>query len=220
MTLGSARRLLVLARHGQSEGNQQNIFTGWRDVPLTDQGRTEAETSGRRLFDLQFRFKAAFTSKLSRASDSCRLILDATNSGEAIITSDASLNERDYGDLTGLNKDEARERFGADQVQEWRRSYAVAPPNGESLRDTVARVLPFYISHILPAVMKGGGVLVVAHGNSLRALILALEGLSADKIASVELQTGELRFYALDENAAISSTWSWVPASAVPFIIG
>ena len=189
--------LLVLARHGQSEGNKQNIFTGWRDLPLTAQGETEAVASGIRLADKKIQFHRAFTSMLARASMSCALMLAAMKQDAVPITASSALNERNYGDLTGLNKEEARQRFGAEQVKAWRRSYEVSPPNGESLRDTLARVVPFYVSHILPAVMRSGAVLVVAHGNSLRALILALEGLSPDAVTQVELGTGEIRLYSL-----------------------
>ena len=205
MPFTAAPRVLVLARHGQSEGNQRNIFTGWRDLPLTRQGEEEARHAGRRLLNMNIAFSAAFTSNLSRASVSCSLMLTEMDHGSVSVEANAALNERDYGDLTGLNKDEARERFGADQVHDWRRSYAVAPPNGESLRDTIARVLPYYIGHILPAVMRNRAVLVVAHGNSLRALILALESLSADEIPTVELQTGEMRLYALRKDTTVAS---------------
>lgn len=205
MSFTAAPRLLVLARHGQSEGNQNNIFTGWRDLPLTSRGEIEARSAGLRLLNMGIAFDAAFSSKLSRASVSCKLILSEMAQGTVLVQADAALNERDYGDLTGLNKDDARERFGADKVHEWRRSYAVAPPNGESLRDTIARVLPYYIGHILPAIMRNRAVLVVAHGNSLRALILAIQSLSADEISTVELQTGEMRLYALRKDTTVAS---------------
>lgn len=209
MQIPAGPRLLVLARHGQSDGNRRNIFTGWQDLPLTELGRSEARAAGERLLHTGVVFDAAFTSELSRASSSCSLMLDAMKLGSVPVQSDVALNERDYGDLTGLNKDDARERFGAEQVQVWRRSYAVTPPNGESLRDTISRVLPYYIRHVLPAVMRSRGVLVVAHGNSLRALILGLEGLSPETIPLVELETGEMRFYLLGEDAAVRSHGSW-----------
>ncbi len=199
----------MLARHGQSEGNQQNIFTGWRDLPLTAQGEDEAGLAGERLREMGFAFDAAFTSRLSRASASCSLMLETMNQGRTPVESDAALNERDYRDLTGLNKDQARQQFGDEQVHVWRRSYAVAPPNGESLRDTIARVLPFYIRWILPAVMRSRAVLVVAHGNSLRALILALEGLSSEAIPLVELGKAELCFYRLGEDTSATSEGTW-----------
>lgn len=203
------RNLLVLARHGQSEGNRDNIFTGWRDLPLTDQGKDEAGQAAAHLRSLGIVFDGAFASELSRASKSCALMLDTM--GQAVsIRKDRALNERDYGDLTGLNKDEARRRFGEKQVHSWRRSYAVVPPNGESLRDTVARVLPFYLREILPTVMSSQAVLVVAHGNSLRALMFALEGLSTDEITEVELGTAEMRAYCIDEcaRAKLDGRWS------------
>ena len=209
MSFSIGPRLLVLARHGQSEGNQQNIFTGWRDLPLTAPGEDEARLAGARLRELGVVFDAAFTSRLSRASASCSLMLETMKQGRTRVESDAALNERDYGDLTGLNKDQARQQFGVDQVHVWRRSYAVAPPKGESLRDTIARVLPYYIRGVLPAVMRSGAVLVVAHGNSLRALILALEGLSPEAIPLVELGTAELRFYRLGEDTSATSEGTW-----------
>lgn len=209
MSLSTGPRLLVLARHGQSEGNQRNIFTGWRDLPLTAQGEDEARLAGERLREMGVAFDAAFASRLSRASASCSLMLETMNQGRTPVESDAALNERDYGDLTGLNKDQARQQFGTDQVRVWRRSYAVAPPNGESLRDTIARVLPYYIRRILPAVMRSEAVLVVAHGNSLRSLILALEGLSPEAIPLVELGTAELRFYRLGEDTSATSEGTW-----------
>jgi 2,3-bisphosphoglycerate-dependent phosphoglycerate mutase len=209
MSLSTGPRLLVLARHGQSEGNQRNIFTGWRDLPLTAQGEDEARLAGERLREMGVAFDAAFASRLSRASASCSLMLETMNQGRTPVESDAALNERDYGDLTGLNQDQARQQFGTDQVRVWRRSYAVAPPNGESLRDTIARVLPYYIRRILPAVMRSEAVLVVAHGNSLRSLILALEGLSPEAIPLVELGTAELRFYRLGEDTSATSEGTW-----------
>ncbi|MCX7318937.1 MAG: 2,3-bisphosphoglycerate-dependent phosphoglycerate mutase [Hyphomicrobiales bacterium] len=206
-----ARRTLVLARHGQSEGNQRNIFTGWRDLPLTELGEREAEAAGRHLGEIGCIFNAAFASRLSRAASSCSLMLGAMGLSNISMIRDAALNERDCGDLTGLDKDEARQRFGREQVRMWRRSYALAPPNGESLRDTIARVLPFYIGQILPIVMRSQGVLVVAHGNSLRALIMALEGISIDDIPSLELRTAEMRLYVLDEDSAVKSLQSIYP---------
>jgi 2,3-bisphosphoglycerate-dependent phosphoglycerate mutase len=161
-------------------------------------------------------FDAAFSSKLRRASASCSLMLETMKQSGVRVEGDVALNERDYGDLTGLNKDEARRQFGNEQVHLWRRSYAVAPPHGESLRDTIARVLPYYISRVLPTVMRSQAVLVVAHGNSLRALILALEKLSAERIPLVEMGTAEMRFYRLAEDTSATSegTWAVPPTSA------
>jgi 2,3-bisphosphoglycerate-dependent phosphoglycerate mutase len=183
-------RLLVLVRHGQSEWNQKNLFTGWRDVDLSLQGVSEAERAGRVLKDAGYAFQVAFTSALKRAQRTLDLILAETGSNRIPIIRDQALNERDYGDLVGLNKDDARAKWGEEQVQKWRRSYDIAPPNGESLRDTGARVWPFYIHLIQPHVMRGEGVLIVAHGNSLRALIMALDGLTPDEVVRLELATG------------------------------
>lgn len=205
----TSRHLLVLARHGQSEGNQRNIFTGWQDLPLTVTGETEALRAGRQLREQRVVVDSAFTSLLSRTRASCELMLQAAHSPNARVTANQALNERDYGDLTGLNKDQARERFGADQVQLWRRDYATTPPNGESLRDTVARVLPFFLSDILPTIMRSRGTLVVAHGNSLRALIMALERLTPAEISKVELSTGEMRHYTFGADAAVITKGIW-----------
>lgn len=214
MILSDRSRLLILARHGQSEGNQRNIFTGWQDLPLTALGRAEAAKAGEHLRELGIGCDAAFASTLSRASESASLMLAQEQQSGLAIQRASALMERDYGDLTGLNKDQARQRFGAELVQQWRRSYAIAPPNGESLRDTIARVLPFYLRTILPAVMRSRGVLVAAHGNSLRALIFALEGLSPDEIPLVELGTAEIRLYQLaaDTTATLEHTWA-VPSA-------
>jgi 2,3-bisphosphoglycerate-dependent phosphoglycerate mutase len=183
-------RLLVLVRHGQSEWNLKNLFTGWKDPGLTELGVEEARTAGRRLRERGIRFDIAFTSVLSRAQETCRLLLEEIDQPNLEITRDQALNERDYGDLSGLNKDDARARWGAEQVHLWRRSYDVQPPGGESLRDTVARVLPYYVQEVLPRVMRGERVLVAAHGNSLRALVMVLDRLTPDTIPSMELATG------------------------------
>jgi 2,3-bisphosphoglycerate-dependent phosphoglycerate mutase len=205
--------LLVLVRHGQSEGNRLNIFTGWQDLPLSARGGKEARLAGRHLLDKGIVFDTAFASTLSRASGSCSLMLEAMGQDNIPIEQNIALNERDYGDLTGLNKDEARRQFGDEQVRQWRRSYAAAPPNGESLRDTIARVLPFYIRSILPAAMRGRATLVVAHGNSLRSLIFALEESSTETIVRTELGTAEMRFYRIDDDAVAKLEGRWtVPA--------
>jgi 2,3-bisphosphoglycerate-dependent phosphoglycerate mutase len=193
---------LVLVRHGQSEFNARNLFTGWADPPLTPRGESEAAAVAERLAARGVRIEAAFCSALQRAQRSVELILQRIGEG-ADATADPALNERDYGDLTGLDKTQAAERWGAGQVRRWRRSYADAPPGGESLRDTAARVLPFYIGDILPAVMQGRTTLVVAHGNSLRALVMALDRLRPDEITEVELATGEIRLYALAEDTTV-----------------
>ena len=170
-------RLLVLARHGQSEWNLKNLFTGWKDPGLTELGVREARTAGQRLKERDVRFDIAFTSDLHRAQATCSLILEEIGQPDLETIADQALNERDYGDLSGLNKDDARARWGEEQVHLWRRSYDVPPPGGESLKDTVARVLPYYIQNILPRVMRGERVLVAAHGNSLRALVMVLDRL-------------------------------------------
>ena len=197
-------RLLVLARHGQSEWNLKNLFTGWRDPGLTDLGVEEARTAGRRLKAMGVRFDIAFTSDLSRAQRTCKLILEEIGQPDLRTIANQALNERDYGDLSGLNKDDARARWGEEQVHLWRRSYDVPPPGGESLKDTVARALPYYVQEILPRVMRGERVLVAAHGNSLRALVMVLDGLTPKTIPSLELATGIPLVYRLKEDTTVA----------------
>jgi len=197
-------RILVLVRHGESEWNLKNLFTGWRDVGLTEKGIKEAQTAGRRLKAQGFRFDVAFTSALVRAQHSLDLMLDELAQKTIPVLKDQALNERDYGDLSGLNKDDARAKWGADQVHVWRRSYDVAPPGGESLKDTAARVLPYYITAILPRVMAGQRVLVAAHGNSLRALVMVLERLSPAEIVKRELGTGVPMIYRLNADTTVA----------------
>lgn len=191
---------LVLVRHGQSTWNAQNRFTGWRDPPLSAQGRAEAQRAGQHLARAGFRFDACFTSALLRAQESCTAILKALGQEALFCARTPALNERDYGALTGLNKDDARARWGAARVQSWRRSYEDAPPAGESLRDTGARVLPYYEAEIAPALRQRQSVLVVAHGNSLRALVMRLEGLDSQAIVAREIPTGAPLLYRLDAN--------------------
>jgi 2,3-bisphosphoglycerate-dependent phosphoglycerate mutase len=198
-------RLLVLARHGQSDWNRKNLFTGWRDPDLTELGVEEARIAGRRLKGLGLSFDVAFTSGLGRAQRTCRLILEELGQEGLSTVADPALNERDYGDLAGLNKDDARAKWGEEQVHLWRRSYDVAPPGGESLKDTVARVLPYYMREIQPRVMRGERVLVAAHGNSLRALIMVLDGLTTQTIAGLELATGVPIVYRLDADTTVTS---------------
>jgi 2,3-bisphosphoglycerate-dependent phosphoglycerate mutase len=190
-------RILVLVRHGQSEWNLKNLFTGWRDVGLTEQGVTEAKAAGGKLREQGLDFDIAYTSALKRAQDTLTLILEELSQPGLETVKDQALNERDYGDLTGLNKDDARKKWGEDQVLIWRRSYDVAPPGGESLKDTLARALPYYMRRIQPDVLSGKTVLVSAHGNSLRALIMAIEGLTPDEILKRELDTGVPIIYEL-----------------------
>ena len=198
-------RTLVLVRHGQSEWNLKNLFTGWRDPGLTDKGVEEARDAGRRLKQAGLTFDIAFTSELSRAQRTLKLILEETGQTDLETIRDVAVNERDYGDLSGLNKDDARARWGEDQVHIWRRSYDVPPPGGESLKDTGARVWPYYIHRILPKVMASGTVLVAAHGNSLRAMVMALDGLTGDEIVAQEIATGVPIVYALNEDTTVKS---------------
>lgn len=192
-------RLLVLCRHGESEWNKLNLFTGWRDPDLTEKGVTEAKAAGQKLKALGLSFDIAFTSALTRAQHTLALILAELGQTGLPETRDAALNERDYGDLSGLNKDEARAKWGDEQVHIWRRSFDVPPPGGESLKDTAARVLPYFNSTIWPVVASGQRVLVAAHGNSLRALIMQIEGLSGEEIVARELATGAPIVYRFDE---------------------
>jgi 2,3-bisphosphoglycerate-dependent phosphoglycerate mutase len=197
-------RLLVLVRHGQSEWNLKNLFTGWRDVDLTENGVNEARAAGRRLKAQGLRFDVAFTSALVRAQRSLDLMLEEMGQKNIAVLKDQALNERDYGDLSGLNKDDARKKWGEEQVHVWRRSYDVAPPGGESLKDTAARVLPYYIQDILPRVLRGDDVLVSAHGNSLRALIMVLEHLSPQEIVAREIATGVPLIYRLNADSTVA----------------
>jgi len=197
-------RLLVLVRHGQSDWNLKNLFTGWRDPDLSPLGVEEARTAGQRLKALGLSFDIAYTSVLIRAQHTLDLILDEIDQKGLETIRDQALNERDYGDLSGLNKDDARARWGEEQVHIWRRSYDVPPPGGESLKDTGARVWPYYIFNILPRVMRGERVLVAAHGNSLRALIMAMEGLSGEEIVKRELDTGVPIVYRLAADTTIA----------------
>jgi 2,3-bisphosphoglycerate-dependent phosphoglycerate mutase len=198
-------RLLVLVRHGQSEWNLKNLFTGWRDVGLTDKGVTEAREAGRKLKAQGLKFDVAYTSALKRAQRTLDLMLEEMGQTTIPIIKDQALNERDYGDLSGLNKDDARKKWGEEQVHIWRRSYDIAPPGGESLKDTLARTLPYYVTEILPRVLRGKHVLVAAHGNSLRALVMVLEKLSPEQILKREIGTGVPIIYWLDTDATVKS---------------
>ena len=197
-------RLLVLVRHGQSEWNLKNLFTGWRDVDLTDKGVAEAQAAGRQLKALGLRFDVAYTSALVRAQRTMDLMLEELGQRSLPVIRDQALNERDYGDISGLNKDDARKRWGEEQVHIWRRSYDVAPPGGESLKDTAARVLPYYIQDILPRVLRGERVLVSAHGNSLRALVMVLDHLSPQEIVKREIATGVPLIYRLNPDSTVA----------------
>jgi 2,3-bisphosphoglycerate-dependent phosphoglycerate mutase len=197
-------RLLVLTRHGQSEWNLKNLFTGWKDVDLTEVGIAEAKAAGRKLKAQGITFDVGFTSDLKRAQRTMTLMLEEMGQPNITVVKNLALNERDYGDLSGLNKDDARERWGAEKVHIWRRSYDVPPPGGESLRDTAARVLPYYIQEILPRVLRGQRVLVTAHGNSLRALVMVLDRMSPKEIIARELGTGVPMIYRLNADATVA----------------
>jgi 2,3-bisphosphoglycerate-dependent phosphoglycerate mutase len=198
-------RLLVLVRHGQSEWNLKNLFTGWKDPGLTEQGIKEAVGAGRKLKEQGLTFDVAFTSVLTRAQHTLDLALKEMGQTGIPITRNLALNERDYGDLSGLNKDDARAKWGEEQVLIWRRSYDVPPPGGESLKDTLARTLPYYVQEILPSVLRGQRTLVAAHGNSLRALIMVLEKLTPEQILKRELGTGAPVVYRLNADATVAS---------------
>ena len=198
-------RLLVLVRHGQSDWNLKNLFTGWRDVGLTEKGVAEARAAGKRLKAQGLHFDIAFTSVLSRAQRTLDLMLTELGQTTIPVFKDQALNERDYGELVGLNKDDARKKWGEEQVHIWRRSYDVAPPGGESLRDTAARVLPYYIREILPRVLRGDRVLVSAHGNSLRALVMVLDKHTPETITKLNLETGIPMIYRLNADSTVAS---------------
>jgi 2,3-bisphosphoglycerate-dependent phosphoglycerate mutase len=197
-------RTLVLVRHGQSDWNLKNLFTGWENPDLTEQGVKEAIAASHQLAQEGLHFDKAFTSKLGRAQRTAQLILKELNQSDLPLTEHLALNERHYGDLTGLNKDDARVKWGEDQVHIWRRSYDISPPNGESLRDTLARTLPYFVQEILPCVLRGEKTLVSAHGNSLRALIMVLEKLTPEGILARELGTATPIIYQLNADATVA----------------
>lgn len=196
---------LVLVRHGQSDWNAKNLFTGWTDVGLTERGRQEAARAGKLLQSEGLTFDMTFTSELERAQDTQNIILDQMGQAGIPETQSQALNERDYGDLAGLNKDEAREKFGADQVHIWRRSYDIPPPGGESLKDTAQRTLPYFEATVLPNAIAGKTVLVAAHGNSLRAIVMKLDGLSPEEIVAVEIATGVPIIYTIESDGSVAS---------------
>ncbi|MCT4655590.1 MAG: 2,3-bisphosphoglycerate-dependent phosphoglycerate mutase [Cohaesibacter sp.] len=198
-------RTLVLVRHGQSEWNLKNLFTGWKDPDLTEKGVSEAIAAGKKLNEMGMKFDVAFTSELVRAQRTCQMILDGVGQSDLTTIRDEALNERDYGDLAGLNKDDARKKWGEEQVHIWRRSYDIPPPGGESLKDTAARTLPYFITDILPRVMEGQNVLVAAHGNSLRSLVMVLDRLSREEILNVNIATGVPTIYKLNADTSIAS---------------
>ena len=195
---------LVLVRHGQSQWNKENLFTGWKDPDLTEKGIEEAINAGKKIKQTNIKFNLHYTSKLKRAQRTGNLIMQEL--GEDIPTSEnQALNERDYGDLSGLNKDDARKKWGDEQVQIWRRSYDTPPPGGESLKNTAERVLPYFESFIYPELRNQKNILISAHGNSLRALIMYLEKISEDEIVKLEIATGQPIVYKLDEDLQVIS---------------
>lgn len=181
--------VLVLVRHGQSEWNRLNMFTGWKDVGLSEEGEAEAHRAGQLLKEEGLVFDSAFASTLKRAHNTLDIILGELGQGKLPTVKAAALNERDYGQLVGINKEEARKRFGADQVHVWQRSYDIAPPGGESLKDTAARVCPFFDRWIVPELQAGKNVIVVAHGNSLRSLIMELDKLTPEEVQDYSIAT-------------------------------
>ena len=191
---------LVLVRHGQSEWNEKNLFTGWKDPKLTPRGVDEAIKAGKELKEAGYSFDKMFTSDLFRAQDTGRIILEQMDIPSIEVIKNVSLNERNYGDLAGLNKDEARKKWGEDQVHIWRRSFDVPPPGGESLKDTAERVLPYFKENIIPELIEGLNILVAAHGNSLRALVMELEEISSEEIVELEISTGVPLVYKFEEN--------------------
>ncbi len=198
-------RILVIVRHGESEWNSKNLFTGWKNPDLTPVGVEEAKRAGRELRRLDLRFNIGFTSVLLRAQHTLDIIFEELGQRDVPVIRSRALNERHYGDLSGLNKDEARAQWGEEQVRLWRRSYDVAPPGGESLKDTVARVLPFYCQEILPRALRGERVLVAAHGNSLRALAMVLDRLTPETVPSFELATGVPIVYRLNSDSTVAT---------------
>lgn len=195
---------LILVRHGESEWNLQNLFTGWRNPGLTEKGVAEACAAGRTLKARGTVPDAYFTSALKRAYQTLDLMLAEMGIDDLVITRNKALNERDYGELSGLNKDDARQKWGDEQVHIWRRSYDVRPPGGESLKDTAARTLPYYKKEIEPLVTAGKTVLVTAHGNSLRALVMAIEAISPDEIVKREIATGAPIIYRLKPDGSLA----------------
>jgi len=198
---------MVLVRHGQSEWNKLNLFTGWKDPDLTELGVEEAEQGARAIKDYGITFDIAFTSVLKRAERTCQIILDINGQSDLETIHDQALNERNYGDLAGLNKDDARAKWGEEQVHIWRRSYDVPPPgdDGESLKDTGARVWPYYMTEILPRVLRGQTLLIAAHGNSLRAMVKILDRMSDDEITKLNLATGVPMVYKLNPDSTVAS---------------
>ncbi len=198
------KNVLVLVRHGESEWNRLNMFTGWQDVDLTEEGVAEAHRAGAMLKAEGAHIDLAFTSLLKRAQNTLKIILSELDQDKLPIVFDAALNERHYGDLVGLNKDEARQRWGEEQVHLWQRSYDIAPPGGESLKDTAARVLPFFSKRIVPELQAGKNVILVAHGNSLRSLVMHLDRLSPEQVKELTIGTGMPLIYRLRPDGTVA----------------
>lgn len=215
MTDALSDNVLVLVRHGESEWNRLNLFTGWRNPDLTDKGLIEARVAGRMIKDHRIKFDIAFTSGLKRAQHTLDIILSELNQTHVPITKDLALNERDYGELSGLNKDEARKKWGEAQVLLWRRSFDIPPPGGESLKDTLARVRPYYDAVIWPQIAEGKNVMVVAHGNSLRAMIMILEDIDGEEILERELATGAPILYRLGADGRSIDRKDLLPARSL-----
>ena len=189
---------LALVRHGQSDWNKKNLFTGWRDRPLTEQGKKEAKEAAKFLKTMGIEYNYLYTSVLNRAIHTGELIVEILGLKDITVIKNQALNERDYGSLTGLNKDDAREKWGEEQVHIWRRSYDIAPPSGESLKDTAERVLPYFQKEILPRLYDDKNILISAHGNSLRSLIMYIENLKPEEIIKKEIATGEPKIYSFN----------------------
>ena len=194
---------LVLVRHGESQWNLENRFTGWVDVPLTEKGRNEAKKAGEKLKGIKF--DKAYTSVLMRANETLQIILKETGQEKIPVEKDQALNERHYGDLQGLNKAETAKKFGDEQVHIWRRSYDIAPPNGESLKDTAARTLPYFEKRIIPDLKAGKNIIVAAHGNSLRSIVMHLDKLTREQVLELNLGTGIPIIYKFDSNLKVVS---------------
>ncbi len=197
-------RNLILVRHGQSEWNSKNLFTGWKDPGLTELGVKEAKDAGKLIANKGILFDLMYTSMLTRAQKTGDLILREMRHPEITIIKNEALNERNYGSLAGLNKDDARKKWGDDQVHIWRRSFDIPPPDGESLKDTAERVLPYFKSEIMPKVIEGSSILIAAHGNSLRSLIMELDSISSEEIVNLEIPTGAPIQYIFNEDGSIN----------------
>ena len=194
---------LLMIRHGQSVYNLENLFTGWVDVPLSEQGVKEAREAAEKLKN--YKIDLAYTSKLKRAIDTLNYILEVNKNKDIPVVENAALNERNYGDLQGLNKAEVAKKYGDEQVHIWRRSYDIAPPSGESLKDTLERAMPYFQKTIVPDLKKGLNVLIVAHGNSLRSIMKELDNISDEDIANLNLDTGKIYLYKFDKDLKIIS---------------